>query len=519
MNNPIPVVDVFAGSGGLGEGFNALKQNGRFPYDVCLSIEKDQAPIRTLWTRAFYHQFRATSIPESYYDYVRGEIDRTVLSQRHPRQAHEANRRCLQIELGHSEVNDRITGERIKQAIGGASDWVLIGGPPCQAYSTIGRVKNLSLESYNPDTDKRFELYLEYLKIIGTHWPTIFLMENVRGLLSASRRQGSIFNRMLFDLRDPAAALALDGVRTGDSHLYRLYSMTTGLSYFDDIGEAPSPPDFVVKSENYGIPQARHRVIILGVRDDVCAKPKPLWPQMNRVHSRMVLDGLPRVRSGLSKADSPDRWIQAVKKIVEEPWWNCLERSIRLRISNVLENLEIPREDRGKLRFLERTGTCEYNADWFQDDRLSGTLNHYAKSHRIDDLWRYLFAACFMEGRKQKFRVGDFPAGLRPRHRNICSALVNNTFIDRFSVQPKDAPSRTVVSHIRKDGHYYIHYDPTQCRSLTVREAARLQTFPDNYFFEGTRTDQYGQVGNAVPPLLSRQMADRVIDLLERWRA
>ena len=167
---------------------------------------------------------------------------------------------------------------------------------------------------------------------------------------------------------------------------------------------------------------------------------------------------------------------------------------------------------------MNSPSTCEYRPDWFKDERLSGTLNHNAIGHRIDDLWRYLFAACFTEGSDQKFRIGDFPPGLRPRHRNIESALVSGTFADRFSVQPKNAPSRTVVSHIRKDGHYYIHYDPTQCRSLTVREAARLQTFPDNYFFEGSRTDQYGQVGNAVPPLLSLQIAGRVAELLERWR-
>jgi len=128
-----------------------------------------------------------------------------------------------------------------------------------------------------------------------------------------------------------------------------------------------------------------------------------------------------------------------------------------------------------------------------EDERLVGTLNHNARSHRADDLWRYIFAACFTERNNQRFQIGDFPTGLRPRHKNIDSALTNSTFVDRFSVQPKDAPSRTVVSHIRKDGHYYIHYDPTQCRSLTVREAARLQTFPDNYFLkaiEPTNTDR-----------------------------
>jgi DNA (cytosine-5)-methyltransferase 1 len=132
------------------------------------------------------------------------------------------------------------------------------------------------------------------------------------------------------------------------------------------------------------------------------------------------------------------------------------------------------------------------------------------------DIQRYFFAAAFaasLNGTARSPKLADFPTFLLPDHQNVQEAIEGKMFGDRFRVQIAERPSTTVTSHIAKDGHYYIHPDPTQARSLTVREAARLQTFPDNYLFCGSRTSQYQQVGNAVPPLLARQIA-RVIDEL-----
>jgi len=152
-------------------------------------------------------------------------------------------------------------------------------------------------------------------------------------------------------------------------------------------------------------------------------------------------------------------------------------------------------------------------SEWFYDSRLKGVCNHETRGHIRADLHRYFFATVFAKEFERSPVLGDFPKGLLPLHKNIEEALSETKFNDRFRVQVANRPSTTVVSHIAKDGHYYIHYDPAQCRSLTVREAARLQTFPDNYFFEGPRTEQYHQVGNAVPPLLARQIADIVARL------
>lgn len=150
--------------------------------------------------------------------------------------------------------------------------------------------------------------------------------------------------------------------------------------------------------------------------------------------------------------------------------------------------------------------------DWYYENHPSCVLNHSTRGHMTSDLLRYAFSAAFTQlsgGISPKAK--DFPAALAPEHENWDSG----SYADRFRTQARNKYATTITSHISKDGHYFIHYDPKQCRSLTVREAARLQTFPDNYFFEGNRTQQYVQVGNAVPPYLARQIGEIVMGILQ----
>jgi DNA (cytosine-5)-methyltransferase 1 len=152
---------------------------------------------------------------------------------------------------------------------------------------------------------------------------------------------------------------------------------------------------------------------------------------------------------------------------------------------------------------------------WYSDSRLGGVCNHETRSHIKEDLWRYAFASTYAIYSGGSPQLRDFPQALLPKHANVKEAIRGQKFGDRFRVQVANRPSSTITSHISKDGHYFIHYDPRQYRSLTVREAARLQTFPDNYFFEGTRTSQYHQVGNAVPPLLAYKIAGIISSLID----
>jgi DNA (cytosine-5)-methyltransferase 1 len=149
------------------------------------------------------------------------------------------------------------------------------------------------------------------------------------------------------------------------------------------------------------------------------------------------------------------------------------------------------------------------------DDRLTVLNAHEARSHMASDLRRYLYAAIFARETGRSPKLSDFPRTLLPNHQNVEEGRNGKMFSDRFRVQLANHVSTTITSHISKDGHYFIHYDPAQCRTLTVREAARLQTFPDNYFFAGPRTAQYHQIGNAVPPQLAQQIAVIVADVLD----
>jgi DNA (cytosine-5)-methyltransferase 1 len=505
----IPVIDLFAGPGGLGEGFASLRDSrGRSCFRIALSVEKDAYAHRTLELRAFYRKFVPSAAPQEYYEHLQGKLSREALFAAYPEQAQAAVVEARLAELGAG--SDQAIHKAIRQALGDAEPWVLVGGPPCQAYSVAGRARNKGVNGYHPDRDSRQTLYVEYLKVIAKFWPAVFIMENVKGLLSAKLDGERVFDRILGDLAEPGRALSNTGTASSRApeHTYRVFSLSPHgkLSAWD-------PDDYIVKAELHGIPQSRHRIFLFGIRGDICHYGPSALAIKNAVHVRQVLRGLPRLRSGLSRIeDSGENWLSTLKDAKERRW---MRSALRLGgkatyelLQQTLESLRAPRAHRGG-EFVPFEVDVEYEREWFVDERLGGVCNHSTKAHMESDLHRYLYAACFAKAQGDFPRLRDLPADLMPRHSNAPEAarIGYGIFQDRFRVQVANAPASTVTSHIHKDGHYYIHPDPAQCRSLTVREAARLQTFPDNYFFCGPRTEQYKQVGNAVPPLLARDIA------------
>lgn len=521
-NSKIPVIDLFAGPGGLAEGFAVYCAGEEQAFQIALSIEKDIYAHSTLELRSFFRQFPKDKIPEQYYKYLRSRISRTELFDSCPEQAAAARNEAWCTELGSDQLSDSEIDERIIAALSGTNKWVLIGGPPCQAYSTAGRSRNKGKEGYIPEKDKKHFLYRQYLKIIARHWPTVFVMENVKGILSAQVNGSGIFEKILADLNDPLSALMDGKHKASTGYKYKIYSLSKPVSYpASDFQPQFSPTDFLIMSEKYGIPQARHRVILIGVREDYDVAAPLLLSQQEQIAVSRVLDGLPKLRSGLSREeDTFETWEDRVAGIIDEPLfdaiYNAQQRNVWDRIGSALSNLSVGKiHERGSefIPFVDESGDGEGNR-WYHDPQLKGVCNHTSKAHMQSDLHRYLFAACFAAEHGRSPSLPEFPEGLWPEHKNVHKTRRSGNFSDRFRVQLASKPATTIMSHISKDGHYYIHYDPSQCRSLTVREAARLQTFPDNYFFEGPRTQQYIQVGNAVPPRLAYQIAEVVYDLL-----
>ena len=507
----IRVIDIFAGPGGLSEGFaSVIDRHSNSIFDLVLSIEMDYYAFETLKLRTFFRQF-SKDVPADYYRFLRREIDQHELYELHTAAAEEATKRCWHARLGPTGEQVHQVRDRIDKAIGSGETWVLIGGPPCQAYSLAGRSRNIGNPQYNPEKDERQRLYVEYLQILADHRPAVFVMENVKGLLSATHANERIFQRILNDLRNPVKALEREGrsVRSGRTVGFRIYSLVEHRMF--ENGDLQGS---VIKAEKYGIPQARHRVILLGVRDNLKGVTPDILKVWQEIAMSSVVDSLPKLRSGLSRReDSADAWTECLRSQENSCWANTgTKKADSEELSNLIRRsfreLKPPEGNRGG-EFIPAEVTSNYEEKWYCDNRIGGVCNHSTRGHMEKDLYRYLYAACYAQLHGKSPSLSNFPTDLLPNHASVDAALnKGGNFSDRFRVQIYNRPSTTIMSHISKDGHYYIHPDTTQCRSFTVREAARLQTFPDNYFFCGPRTAQYVQVGNAAPP--SRDIRKRL---------
>lgn len=318
----------------------------------------------------------------------------------------------------------------IRKAVGTAKEWVLIGGPPCQAYSLAGRSRLRPNNEAEFEKDERHLLYREYLRIIRLFDPSVFVMENVKGLLTSKHGGSPIFERLLADLREP-----------GNGATYQVRSLVVD-------GKTPMPRDYLIESENFGVPQSRHRVILFGVRSDLAylaesteeaARRFKLRPSKKKISVRTALSGLPPLRSRLSsKDDSPMTWRANLKTAPTslKGWHQPLRSSIEAAMAKALK----------KAAAYESTGTRfdasppsfsesmpEDLRSWLPDPRLNGVLQHETRAHMASDLHRYMFAACFARIEGYSPKLNGFPPKLLPDHKNLDDEEI--PFVDRFKVQ------------------------------------------------------------------------------------
>lgn len=365
-----------------------------------------------------YHWLTANGKEDVYSDYLKGNISRTELYS------------CIPSDITdmviHEEINEiSLNGifDKIDKRLTGKID-IIIGGPPCQAYSLVGRARNNGMLG-----DKRNYLFLFYVEFLKRYQPEFFVFENVSGLLSAKDATGCKYFDMMIDAFDKAGYCAD----------YQLIS-----------------------ADIYGVPQKRKRIILIGAHKEKIFRYPELEPSVLKTTVDELINDLPRIHAG------------------EGNYYSCGLSAAH--------------------NYLYEIGVA---------DKKFPVTFHISRPNNNQDLEIYRIAVNKWNKEKLRLNYNDLPKRLKT-HQNT------NSFIDRFKVVSGNLnASHTVVAHISKDGHYYIHPDINQNRSLTPREAARLQTFPDNYFFESV-TEKPGlaaafrQIGNAVPVYLAKQIAEKL---------
>lgn len=412
----INYIDLFAGAGGLSEGFTATG------YHPVAHIEMNPHACYTLKTRACYYYLKENNMLSVYNKYLLGEITREQLYSSVPESIINSviNRKMTEETMDDLFFEiDQLKNEQNIENID-----LLVGGPPCQAYSLMGR----AVKGKNVEKDPRNYLYKLYIKVLERYKPTMFVFENVPGLLTA--KQGKY-------LKDMVEGFKKIGYHTECQTL---------------------------KSEDFEVLQNRRRVILIGWKDDLDF----YYPKFNKKENNYlvadILDDLPAIQTG----DSANHYRKG-------------------RYSDYLLN----------------TGIRKPN----------DVLTWHVSRPNIDrdrQIYRKIIEAWDKEKRRLKYT--DLPP-------ELCTHKNTKAFLDRFKVVASNLPtSQTVMAHISKDGHYFIHPDINQARSISVREAARIQSFPDDYFFEGSRTAAYTQIGNAVPPLMAKGIAMELKKQLEDYK-
>jgi len=384
-------IDLFAGCGGFSEGFY---QSG---FKSIAHVEIDPHACETIKERM------------RFYGYKEEEIQSSVLNE----------------DLTDPRVKFQLANLVQEQEVD-----IVVGGPPCQSFSSLGRAKD-------PDSmqdDPRNFLFENYIDIINYFNPKVFVFENVKGILNANVNNERIIDTIL-------------------DRMSENYQVTKDLK------------KIVLNSVNYGVPQTRERVIIIGVRHDLELTPEDIYESISFTH--YDVNGFPD--ENLEPYVTVGEAINDLPSL--HPGEGCEECDF------------IPRD-------LNRYTRKLRNASF------QSLYNHRARGHNDQDMDRYHLMS------KNLWTLGELYENV-PELIHAKKRLFNNSYV----VQQANRPGRTIIAHLYKDGNQFIHPDPNQARTFTVREAARIQSFPDDFKFKGSRTQQYKQVGNAVPPLMAKHIA------------